>query len=103
MTGERDLRELLQHMTPQLHPDTFVFCTFPSCELPWGDFYKTARGISAGLKLALMTLNAPLRTTRGVQQRLGSGCTSAAMCAAAPFGGAAARCLLITRAPRRLG
>lgn len=33
MTGERDLNKLLQHMTPQLQPGTFVFCTFPSGEL----------------------------------------------------------------------
>ncbi|MDZ5455030.1 ACT domain-containing protein [Azohydromonas lata] len=36
MTGERDLGKLLQHMTPQLQPGTFVFCTFPSGELPAG-------------------------------------------------------------------
>jgi hypothetical protein len=34
MTGERDLHKLLRHMTPQLHPGTFVFCSFPRCELP---------------------------------------------------------------------
>jgi pyruvate carboxylase len=68
-----------------------------------GDFYKPAQAICAGLNLVLMTLNAPLRTIRRGQQRLGIGCASAAMRAAAPFGVAAARCLPITRAPRRLG
>ena len=34
MTGERDLSELLQHMTPQQQPGTFVYCTFPSGESP---------------------------------------------------------------------
>jgi hypothetical protein len=36
MSGKRDLRKLLQHMTPQLQPGTFVFCTFPDGNLPAG-------------------------------------------------------------------
>lgn len=36
MTGERDLGKLLRHMTPQLQPGTFVFCTFPGEDVPAG-------------------------------------------------------------------
>jgi hypothetical protein len=36
MTGERDLRKLLQHMTPQLHSGTFMFCSFPGDDEPAG-------------------------------------------------------------------
>jgi hypothetical protein len=60
MTGERDLRKLLQHMTPQLHPDTFVFCSFPACELPLGlepmATFREAEGLSA-----IVTKNAAQR------------------------------------------
>jgi hypothetical protein len=36
MTGERDLERLQRHMAPQLHPETFVYCTFPDFRLPAG-------------------------------------------------------------------
>lgn len=32
MTGERDLDALLKHMTPELQPGVFVFCTIPPNE-----------------------------------------------------------------------
>ncbi|NUR12397.1 MAG: ACT domain-containing protein [Bradyrhizobium sp.] len=32
MTGERDLDALLRHMTPELRPGIFVFCTIPTSE-----------------------------------------------------------------------
>lgn len=51
MSGERDLSKLLQHMTPQLQPGTFVFCTFPSGELPAGvapiATFREAEGLTA--------------------------------------------------------
>jgi hypothetical protein len=51
MTGERDLRTLLQHMTPQLQPGTFVFCSFPGNDLPAGltpiATFREAEGLSA--------------------------------------------------------
>lgn len=34
MQGERDLTTLIQRMTPSVHPDTFVFCTFADFQLP---------------------------------------------------------------------
>ena len=55
MTGERDLRKLLRHMTPQLHPGTFVFCSFPDDELPAGlapiATFREAEGLGAILAL----------------------------------------------------
>ncbi|WP_084150605.1 ACT domain-containing protein [Azohydromonas australica] len=55
MTGERDLRKLLRHMTPQLQPGTFVFSTFPDNDLP-ADLapiatFREAEGLSAILAL----------------------------------------------------
>jgi hypothetical protein len=51
MAGERDLSMLLQHMTPQLQPGTFVFCTFTSGDLPAGltpiATFREAEGLSA--------------------------------------------------------
>jgi hypothetical protein len=51
VTGERDLRTLLRHLTPQLHPGTFVFCSFPADELPPSlspiATFREAEGISA--------------------------------------------------------
>lgn len=51
MAGERDLSMLLQHMTPQLQPGTFVFCTFTSGDLPAGltpiATFREAQGLSA--------------------------------------------------------
>ena len=55
MVGERDLRKLLRHMTPQLQPGTFVFCTFPGGNVP-ADLapiatFREAEGLSAILTL----------------------------------------------------
>jgi hypothetical protein len=36
VAGERDLRTLLRHMTPQLQPGSFVFCSFAGDHLPTG-------------------------------------------------------------------
>lgn len=36
MTGECDLGRLQQHMAPQLHPQTFVYCSFADLQLPPG-------------------------------------------------------------------
>lgn len=55
MTGERDLSKLLRHMTPQLQPGTFVFCTFPGGELTGGltpiATFHEAEGLTAILAL----------------------------------------------------
>ncbi|NML17032.1 ACT domain-containing protein [Azohydromonas caseinilytica] len=55
MTGERDLRKLLRHMTPQLQPGTFVFCSFSGEEVPAGlapiATFREAEGLSAILAL----------------------------------------------------
>lgn len=34
MSGERDLERLQRQMAPQLHPETFVYCSFPDFRLP---------------------------------------------------------------------
>jgi hypothetical protein len=51
MAGERDLSKLLRHMTPQLQPGTFVFCSFPGDDLPAGltpmATFCEAEGLSA--------------------------------------------------------
>ncbi|WP_298236571.1 ACT domain-containing protein [uncultured Azohydromonas sp.] len=51
MVGERDLRTLLRHMTPQLQPGTFVFCSFAGNYLPAGlapiATFREAEGLSA--------------------------------------------------------
>lgn len=36
MSGQHHLDQLLQGMSPVVHPDTFVFCTFSSRALPEG-------------------------------------------------------------------
>ena len=36
MSGERDLVQLQRRMAPQLHPDTFVFCSFADFVVPAG-------------------------------------------------------------------
>ena len=36
MTGERDLAQLRRRMAPQLHPETFVFCSFADFVIPAG-------------------------------------------------------------------
>jgi hypothetical protein len=55
MTGERDLRKLLRHMTPQLQPGTFVFCIIPGEDVPAGlasiATFREAAGLSAILAL----------------------------------------------------
>jgi hypothetical protein len=51
LSGERELSKLLQHMTPQLQPGTFVFCTFPDGDLPAGltpmATFRDLEGLSA--------------------------------------------------------
>lgn len=36
MSGERDLHKLQRHLAPTLHPQTFVYCSFPDFRLPPG-------------------------------------------------------------------
>ena len=36
MSGERDLRKLTNELSPQLHDQVFVYCTFPEAALPAG-------------------------------------------------------------------
>ena len=36
MSGERDLKRLQRHLAPTLHPETFVYCSFPDFRLPPG-------------------------------------------------------------------
>ena len=36
MSGERDLETLQREMAPQLHPETFVYCSFPDFRIPTG-------------------------------------------------------------------
>ena len=51
MTGESDLEKLQKHMAPQLHPETFVYCTFPDFKLPPGinpiGTFREAEGLTA--------------------------------------------------------
>lgn len=51
MTGECDLEKLQRHMAPQLHPETFVYCTFPDFRLPAGInpicTFREAEGLTA--------------------------------------------------------
>lgn len=51
MTGERDLAQLRQHMAPQLHSETFVYCSFPDFMVPPGMdpicTFREAEGITA--------------------------------------------------------
>src|SRR5690606_26220563 len=48
--GERDLSTLIQRMTPAVHPEIFVFCSLPNCQLqpglaPVGTFFE-AEGLT---------------------------------------------------------
>lgn len=50
MEGERDLSTLIQRMTPAVHPEIFVFCSLPNCQLqpglaPVGTFFE-AEGLT---------------------------------------------------------
>lgn len=36
MSGESNLERLLQTMAPVVHPETFVYCSFPDFSLPGG-------------------------------------------------------------------
>jgi hypothetical protein len=51
MSGERDLHRLLRHLAPTLHPQVFVFCTFPDGVLPTSlqpvSTFQEAEGLSA--------------------------------------------------------
>jgi hypothetical protein len=49
--GERNLDTLLQQMTPEVHPEIFVFCCFPDRQLPPGltpvGTFHEAEGLTA--------------------------------------------------------
>ncbi len=51
MTGEHDLERLQRNMAPRLHPETFVYCTFPDFRLPAGInplcTFREAEGLTA--------------------------------------------------------
>ena len=51
MSGERDLDKLQRHMAPTLHPETFVYCSFPDFRLPPGlepiCTFREAEGLTA--------------------------------------------------------
>lgn len=51
MTGERNLERLLRHMAPQMHAETFVYCSFPDFTIPPGMnpicTFREAEGITA--------------------------------------------------------
>lgn len=51
MSGERDLDRLLRHLAPTLHPQVFVFCTFPDGLVPTTlqpvSTFREAEGLSA--------------------------------------------------------
>jgi hypothetical protein len=51
MSGERDLDTLQRHMAPTLHPETFVYCSFPDFRLPPGlepiCTFREAEGLTA--------------------------------------------------------
>ena len=51
MSGERDLDTLRREMAPQLHPETFVYCSFPDFRIPPGlepiCTFREAEGVTA--------------------------------------------------------
>lgn len=51
MSGERDLDKLQRHLAPTLHPETFVYCSFPDFRLPPGlepiCTFREAEGLTA--------------------------------------------------------
>jgi hypothetical protein len=51
MSGERDLETLRREMAPQLHPETFVYCSFPDFRIPPGlepiCTFREAEGVTA--------------------------------------------------------
>ncbi len=51
MSGERDLDKLQRFMAPTLHPETFVYCSFPDFRLPPGlepiCTFREAEGLTA--------------------------------------------------------
>ena len=51
MSGERDLHTLQRHLAPTLHPETFVYCSFPDFRLPPGlepiCTFREAEGLTA--------------------------------------------------------
>ncbi len=51
MSGERDLDKLQRLMAPTLHPETFVYCSFPDFRLPPGlepiCTFREAEGLTA--------------------------------------------------------
>ena len=51
MSGERDLDKLQRHLAPTLHPETYVYCSFPDFRLPPGlepiCTFREAEGLTA--------------------------------------------------------
>ena len=51
MSGERNLDTLRREMAPQLHPETFVYCSFPDFRIPPGlepiCTFREAEGVTA--------------------------------------------------------
>ena len=51
MSGERNLETLRREMAPQLHPETFVYCSFPDFRIPPGlepiCTFREAEGVTA--------------------------------------------------------
>jgi hypothetical protein len=51
MSGERDHETLRREMAPQLHPETFVYCSFPDFRIPPGlnpiCTFREAEGVTA--------------------------------------------------------
>ena len=51
MSGERDLDKLQRHLAPTLHPEPFVYCSFPDFRLPPGlepiCTFREAEGLTA--------------------------------------------------------
>lgn len=56
MSGERDLDTLRREMAPQLHPETFVYCSFPDFRIPPGlepiCTFREAEGVTAVVEKA---------------------------------------------------
>lgn len=54
MSGEHNLDTLRRQMAPQLHPETFVYCSFPDFLIPTGlepiCTFREAEGVTAIVK-----------------------------------------------------
>jgi hypothetical protein len=62
MSGERDLDTLRREMAPQLHPETFVYCSFPDFRIPPGlepiCTFREAEGVTAIVEKAQADVSA---------------------------------------------